>query len=216
MNPLYYAVQSKDLRETTRLISIGCDVNKKLPGGWTPLHAATVGPVEILKLLLYHDADTGAVNDLGKTPLHIACKYNKFHAAAILIDKDNTILKRYGIPELMNELSFSLDTPRKTRLRTLLLLNKPHFQEDVNTKLIMGKVYEMEKELHTYLLYFPLDIANLILSYVPVPFYKLIDEYMYIPRTAFNIETRCEWDSSANSAMFTTSSIRKRRKRFLK
>jgi ankyrin repeat protein len=60
-------------------------VNAAAKDGLTPLHkAAATGLVEVIKLLLSHDADASRVTQLGDTPLALASKNNQDEAVALL------------------------------------------------------------------------------------------------------------------------------------
>jgi uncharacterized protein len=67
-----------------QLVARGADVNKT---GWTPLHyAATGGHVEIIQLLLDHDAYIDAESPNGTTPLMMAAMYGAPGAVKLLLD----------------------------------------------------------------------------------------------------------------------------------
>ena len=65
------AVRRGDQQKTTRLISLGADVNYSDPTyGWTPLHnAARDGHFEIFKQLVSKGAEVNSRDLLGQTPL---------------------------------------------------------------------------------------------------------------------------------------------------
>lgn len=75
----------KGLTEYCRtLIDKGADINKP---GWAPLHyAATNGHLEIMTLLLEHDAYIDAESPNGTTPLMMAAHYGTHAAVKLLLD----------------------------------------------------------------------------------------------------------------------------------
>ncbi len=70
----YSAIRENDLARLQALLKSGADANAGDPrGGSTPLmHAAAVGSVESMKLLLDHRANVNAVNSAGATALMIS------------------------------------------------------------------------------------------------------------------------------------------------
>ena len=77
------------------LISRDADVNKP---GWTPLHyAATGGHMEIVQLLLDHDAYIDAESPNGTTPLMMAARYGNVATAQLLLDAGADATLRNGI-----------------------------------------------------------------------------------------------------------------------
>ena len=77
--PLGYVSQGSSFTDTALLSNVarlllkhGADVNAARSGRWTPLHEAVRwGRVEIVRVLLDHDANVGAEDDNGKTPLQV-------------------------------------------------------------------------------------------------------------------------------------------------
>lgn len=70
---LHYACSTGDLKEVSRLLATGADVNRTDNDGWTPLHyAAALGHKEIVALLIEYGARVDNKNNTGETPLHRA------------------------------------------------------------------------------------------------------------------------------------------------
>ena len=68
-----YRSEEDGIRVAQLLLERGADVNTRRNDHWTPLHAASYsGNVEIVRLLLDHDADpeASAEGDMGEKPLH--------------------------------------------------------------------------------------------------------------------------------------------------
>jgi ankyrin repeat protein len=66
-----YEAQEDGVGVAQLLLERGAVVNTRRMDGSTPLHIASFfGRVEIVRLLIAHNADVNAVDDLGKTPLH--------------------------------------------------------------------------------------------------------------------------------------------------
>ncbi len=79
------------------LIARDADVNKP---GWTPLHyAATGGHVDVIQLLIDHDAYIDAASPNGSTPLMMAAMYGTDDAVKLLLDAgaDATIKNGLGL-----------------------------------------------------------------------------------------------------------------------
>ena len=68
-------ITAKELADAIELLEEGVDVNCQEAETWeTPLHkAASVGSVEIAKVLIEKKADANAEDIKGKTCLHVAC-----------------------------------------------------------------------------------------------------------------------------------------------
>lgn len=67
------AAKASNLRIVSKLINAGWDVNAVGNQGATPLHcAARTRDVEVVRLLLHHEANVGAKDDRGFTPLKLA------------------------------------------------------------------------------------------------------------------------------------------------
>ena len=85
---LILGCQLGNLKIIEELISIGADVNAKAieaSDGYTALHYVSEnGNLEILKLLLCHQADVFLTNDFGETPFALAEKYEHQSIAEIL------------------------------------------------------------------------------------------------------------------------------------
>ncbi len=86
-SPLLAALASPKPNNAQMLIEAGADLNVRGDSGFTPLHsAATVGAVQMLKLLLQHGANAQVTNDNGETALMLAQKHNQEAAVAVLSD----------------------------------------------------------------------------------------------------------------------------------
>ncbi|MGV7222039.1 MAG: ankyrin repeat domain-containing protein [Nitrospinales bacterium] len=83
---LHRAVARKDLKEVTRLIDEGMDVDTREDRGATALYEATRrGYLDIMQFLLNKGADVNAKENNGFTPLHIAAEYHQADAMRLLI-----------------------------------------------------------------------------------------------------------------------------------
>ncbi len=88
-----------------QLINRGATVNKP---GWTALHYAATGPkVEIVAMLLVHDADLNAASPNGTTPLMMAARYGSPETVKLLLEAGAN-------PELKNQMGLNaLDFARE-------------------------------------------------------------------------------------------------------
>lgn len=95
-SPLMLAALKGHTALCRQLITRDADVNKP---GWTPLHyAATGGHVEIVQLLLDHDAYIDAAAPNGTTPLMMAARYGNPETVRALLqaDADPTLTNALG------------------------------------------------------------------------------------------------------------------------
>jgi ankyrin repeat protein len=86
---IFNAVKNNDLEKVKVLIEKDASlVNIKDEAGNTPLHhAAIIGSIETIKLLLSKGADINARNTQLNTPLHEAIQSKKENISALLIEK---------------------------------------------------------------------------------------------------------------------------------
>ncbi len=69
-----------------KLISLGCNVNEKDLGGFTPLHNAVIaGSEELVEMLIASGADVNAGNREGETPLILAKQAGSTEIAQLLV-----------------------------------------------------------------------------------------------------------------------------------
>jgi ankyrin repeat protein len=84
---LYMAVSQHNSNEVLNLLAKGHAVDERSSAGNTPLiEAAKFGYVDIIHILIDHDADTNARNDYGENALHFAANRHHLGAATALID----------------------------------------------------------------------------------------------------------------------------------
>lgn len=99
-SPLMLAALKGHLGLCQKLIARDADVNKP---GWTPLHyAATGGHVEVMQLLLDHNAYLDAESPNGSTPLMMAAMYGTDDAVKMLLSAgaDTTLKNSVGVTAL--------------------------------------------------------------------------------------------------------------------
>ena len=83
-----------------QLVAANADVNKP---GWAPLHyAATHGHLDVMQLLLDHNAYSDAESPNGTTPLMMATQYGSPEAVKLLLDAgaDPTLKNAQGLSAL--------------------------------------------------------------------------------------------------------------------
>lgn len=99
--PIHLAVMKDDLDGLKELLKdVTIDVNVKDNAGWTALHeACNRGNLEIVKLLIEHNADLNSLGYQKNTPLHEAVINQNYECVKYLIEKnaDQTIRNEYGI-----------------------------------------------------------------------------------------------------------------------
>lgn len=83
---LYRAVNAGDIDQLERHIYWNADLNKALPGGETPLHAAArLGRIFMTRLLLKHGADIEVTNSAAQTPIYVALASGRTQVAELLL-----------------------------------------------------------------------------------------------------------------------------------
>ena len=96
--PLMLAAIQNNMDWAKLMIARGADVNRS---GWTPLHyAASKGHVEMMRLLLEHNAYLDASSPNGTTPLMMAAQYGSPMATKLLLEEG-------ADPRLRNKLGLS-------------------------------------------------------------------------------------------------------------
>ncbi len=87
-SPLHFAAMRGDEKEAKRLLKAGADVNvKHAEFRGAPLqYAASAGKVELVKLLMSHDATVDSVDSNGRTPLMWAAQRGKADVVKVLLD----------------------------------------------------------------------------------------------------------------------------------
>lgn len=74
-----------DLRKALQTPTYSRDINRKIRGGFTPLHLAAIrGNAAAAELLIQAGADVDAVTKRGNTPLHLTSLYGHYDAAEAL------------------------------------------------------------------------------------------------------------------------------------
>jgi ankyrin repeat protein len=92
---IHEAAKKADLKEVTRLLEQGADVNAKDNTGITPLHWAVINSHKaVADLLIAKGADVSAKDNIGRTPLHIVANEDM---AALLIAKNADLNAKDGI-----------------------------------------------------------------------------------------------------------------------
>ena len=94
-SPLIAAVVAGDLTAVQNQLEQGADINQVTNFGCTAMwHAATKGHLEIVRLLLQHDADKEKVDArTGATPLYQASFKNHLHVVKLLVESGAEIDK---------------------------------------------------------------------------------------------------------------------------
>lgn len=96
-SPLMIAALKGERDIAEKLIARDAAVNKT---GWTPLHyAATGGHLEMIRLLLEHNAYIDAESPNGSTPLMMAARYGAIDGARLLLEEgaDPTATNEQGL-----------------------------------------------------------------------------------------------------------------------
>lgn len=99
-SPLMLAALKGQLDLVAKMVKKGADVNKT---GWTPLHyAASLGHVEVLKLLLENHAYIDAESPNGSTPLMMASMYGNPQSVKLLLNEgaDPLLKNQVGLTAL--------------------------------------------------------------------------------------------------------------------
>ena len=99
-SPLMLAALKGLLEVCQQLVAANADVNKP---GWAPLHyAATHGHLDVMQLLLDHNAYSDAESPNGTTPLMMATQYGSPEAVKLLLDAgaDPTLKNAQGLSAL--------------------------------------------------------------------------------------------------------------------
>ena len=85
LTALHGAVAGKSVASARHLLAAGANIDAKQHGGYTALMAAAAnGLIEILRLLLEHDADTAITDDQGNTARDQALQKGQSKAAELL------------------------------------------------------------------------------------------------------------------------------------
>lgn len=99
-SPLMLASLKGELELARKMISQGADVNKT---GWTPLHyAASMGQVDLIRLLLENHAYIDAESPNGTTPLMMAGMYGTAETVKLLLQEgaDPLLRNQQGLSAL--------------------------------------------------------------------------------------------------------------------
>ncbi|KAF6207665.1 hypothetical protein GE061_016112 [Apolygus lucorum] len=84
-------------RQGEEVVDINCKGKSKSNLGWTPLHLASYfGHREVVQLLLDHDVDINAVNDVGDTALHKAAFIGREDLVILLLGRNADVNIRNG------------------------------------------------------------------------------------------------------------------------
>ncbi len=82
------AVRHHDLKEVSKLLKEGADINDKTLDGDTVLHVACYeGFDDLVEYLLDHFARPNAKDKTGRTPLHIAARRGKLKICQMLVER---------------------------------------------------------------------------------------------------------------------------------
>ncbi|KAJ5213717.1 Mg2+ transporter protein CorA-like/Zinc transport protein ZntB [Penicillium cf. viridicatum] len=134
------------------LLNVGADVNAKPNNHWTPLHAASENMtdqtdeehVDLIKYLIAKGAKLNAINDIGDTPLHVACRTKHPGAIEYLVRNGANIHQKNDDGETPFQLALEESTilnfepllyERPGRLRT----NEKGYQVDPSIPNLQGK-----------------------------------------------------------------------------
>ena len=88
--PLHLACENASTELATMLLAAGADANAAREDGSTPLYLVCHDghfDIDIVRLLLSHEAKPDASGSTGSTALHEACKCGQFEAARMLLDR---------------------------------------------------------------------------------------------------------------------------------
>ncbi|XP_058805875.1 serine/threonine-protein phosphatase 6 regulatory ankyrin repeat subunit A-like [Phymastichus coffea] len=97
--PLYFALFLNRVEVIKTMIDNGCSVNSKDPlNGNSPLHVAVAcGSLNLVQLLLKHNADVNAINNEGKIPVNrkeVYCSREELEILKILVEKKSLLTSR--------------------------------------------------------------------------------------------------------------------------
>lgn len=114
--PLYAAISNNDLNITEYLLTLGADPNQKGMKGWTALHdtaSLSIDSPEMIELLMTYQGDIHAVDEEGKTALHLAASNGHKTVMQSLIAHGANVsqldsfgltalyyIRKYGLPEI--------------------------------------------------------------------------------------------------------------------
>jgi ankyrin repeat protein len=94
---IHDAARTGNIEAVKQHLAAGTDVNKKIKGGWTPLHLAVAGGrKEIVELLIAAGVDVNGKDEDGETPLDWAIIANYSETAVHLFDAANLLRKHGG------------------------------------------------------------------------------------------------------------------------
>lgn len=83
---LHQAIKDQDLEKVRKLLNAGANVNEEDDEGDTPLQIAIfIGNVEIVKLLLDHDADINNVNEVSALQFSLQWRSDLFELVRVLV-----------------------------------------------------------------------------------------------------------------------------------
>jgi len=131
---LLEAAKLGDINHVTKLLDkkrgdLKADVNCKGENSWTPLHFACLsGNYELVKLILFHQANLDAETTLKFTPLHVAAQKGFLEIAQLLITSGADI----NTKDLYNNTSLHYASQNGHKKIVQLLLTKPSV--DLNIK----------------------------------------------------------------------------------
>lgn len=88
-NAIHVAARTGDMNGLEEVVSVMSHlINETDSNGWTPLHeGARGGHIDVVRILVHHDADINALTKQGKSALYIAEeKHGKDHAVVSLLE----------------------------------------------------------------------------------------------------------------------------------